>query len=207
MKPLVAAIALVLAIGLAAPPAEADAAAPCKVTNLTQDTKGRSLKRMVQRSRDGDKLILRGTCPGTVVIRTDITIQGKGKVPAISGQGKRRAVTIKAGATVVLKRLRVQRGVPGPSPVDYYRHGSGIRNSGTLTLRNVIVRKNAGDGIWSDTRHPARLTLIGSRVAGNSGRTTNGQAGHVLNRSPRPALQRQFNRRPALGPPCRGGAA
>ena len=165
MKVLIAALALAsMLVGGEAlvAPAATEAAAPCRVRNLTQDTRGSSLKRMVERTRNGDKLIMRGTCAGLVRIRTDIVIEGKGKAPAITGRGKTRVVWVKRGATVVLKRLRVQRGF---TPLG--KSGAGIRNAGRLTLRKVIVRKNhggrAGGGIWNK----GRLTIIDSIVRGN----------------------------------------
>ena len=80
------ALLLVGGEGLVAPP-PTEAAASCRVRNVTQGTKGSSLIRMVRRSRDGDKLICRGTCDGTVVIKTDIVITGKGRHPTITGRG------------------------------------------------------------------------------------------------------------------------
>ena len=52
---------------LATPSASAADHAPCRVRNISQETSGISLKRMVRNARDGDRLHVRGTCQGKIL--------------------------------------------------------------------------------------------------------------------------------------------
>ena len=158
--------------GLVAPPTT-EAATSCRVRNVSQGTQGRSLKRMVRRSRDGDRLIMRGTCAGQVVIGTDIVITGKGQRPTISGWGKRRVVAVKPGARVVLRNLRVQRGRTDKGTAG----GAGILNDGRLTIigsriSDNVARRRGGGGILNT--QSGRLVVIGSTISGNATRSHGG---------------------------------
>jgi len=67
--------------------------------------------------------------------------------PILDGDGAGRVVTIGVGRTVSIRGLIVRNGVvSGDGPAG---SGGGIRNSGTLTLRDVVVRgdrsTNGGD--------------------------------------------------------------
>jgi nitrous oxidase accessory protein NosD len=105
--------AAILAAGLAlltAVPVAQAATSPCRVRNLTQDTYGRSLIRMVERAKDGDRLRVRGTCRGEVIVRHDITIRGMGPSPTLTGRGETRVVRVKRGAEVTLRGLTIEHG-------------------------------------------------------------------------------------------------
>ena len=176
------ALLLVAGEGLTAPPTT-EAATSCRVRNVTQDTTGRSLKRMVRNSRDGDRLIMRGTCDGTVGIRANTVISGRGTRPTITGRGERRVVRVTRRATVVLRGLRVLRGrVRG----GYNGSGGGILNAGRLTLREVIVRGNRSVSVGGGIYNKGALTLIGSRIIGNiaswvNRRNTAARGGGIFN--------------------------
>jgi hypothetical protein len=167
-----AAVGLVLVMAV---PAAHGATPPCRVRNVTQDTAGRSLIRMVRRAADGDRLRVRGTCKGEVVIRRDITIEGVGDRPIITGEGAHRGVVIHCETKVTLDNLIIKRGraaFPG---------GAGIFNAGNLTVRGSKVRGNRSDELGGGISNlsPDRcsqpvLTLVDTVVWGNRSDTHGG---------------------------------
>ena len=158
-------LSLLLAAALtvaAPPPTSAAERTTCRVHNVTQDMSGRSLIRMVEKADDGDRLRVRGTCPGPVVIDADLVIQGVGDHATVAGPGpgrRGRVVRITGAADVVLRDLIVERGS--------HSEGGGIRNAGTLRLVSVIARLNSaanrGGGIFSS----GPLAMVDSVVRGN----------------------------------------
>jgi hypothetical protein len=152
-----------LLLVLTAPVAQG-ATPPCRVRNLAQDTFGRSLIRMTEKAEDGDRLRVRGTCPGTVVIHKDLTIVGVDNA-TLTGRGRTRVVRVKRGAIVTIRHVTIQRGA-----------GGGILNEGRLTLEDVLVRRNRGGGIHNHRR----MVITGSTIRYNSaGRVYSG--GGILN--------------------------
>jgi hypothetical protein len=133
--------AMGLAMLVSAPVAHG-ASAPCRVRNVTQDTSGRSLIRMVERAHDGDRLRVRGTCPGRVIIDVDIDIRGVGERPTVTGRSKGTVMEVKRGSSVTLRGLTIQRGDAGFAD----NFVGGILNEGWLTLIDAIVRRNGGEG-------------------------------------------------------------
>jgi hypothetical protein len=161
-------IVVITAAGLAGLVAPTTTAAPasCRVRNVTQDAAGSSLIRMVERAVDGDRLRVRGTCPGTIVIGSDIVIRGVGVMPTLTGMGERRVVRILAPARVTLRGLTVERGHIGLSRNDCSGKGAGIENRGDLTVVDTILRENVacnGGGISND----GALALVRAIVRGN----------------------------------------
>ena len=77
-----------------------------------------------------------------------------------------RVFLIMAGADVTLEEMTVRHGRPSVED----EHGGGIKNNGTLTVRNCVITANSargGGGI--DNRH-ATLTIIGSTISNNVAR-------------------------------------
>lgn len=110
-------------------------AAPCRVRNVTQDTSGRSLIGMVGAAEDGDRLRVRGSCPGEVVIDVDIVIRGVDGA-RLAGRRQGRVVLVRTGARVTLRSLIVEGG-------GFARGGgAGIKNRGDLTIVDTVVRDN-----------------------------------------------------------------
>jgi predicted outer membrane repeat protein len=140
---LVALLAVLVFASLASPVAQATD--PCRIRNLTQDSVGSSLKKMVRAARDGDRLWVRGTCVGDVVISKDLVIRGRGDRAVVTGLDRYRVFRIREGATVTLRDLLISHGV-GPYDVGPRGGGGGVHNAGTLTLADSIVsRARAGE--------------------------------------------------------------
>jgi hypothetical protein len=149
------------------PGATLAASSECRVRNVSQDTTGRSLIRMVEKAKDGDLMRVRGTCAGEVVIRDDVVIEGRGKHPILTGRGRTRVVFVRSGATVMLRGLTVQRG--RADAVGGSIWGGGIYNDGNLRLKDVVVRRNwsafSGGGIGNG--YEAELRIVHSRIRRN----------------------------------------
>jgi hypothetical protein len=141
-----------LMLMMMAPMATGATGAPCRVVNLEQGTHGRSLVRMVEQAKDGDRLHVRGTCRGHVNVDGDVLIRGKGEAPTLEGPGRwRTAVRVTRGASVTIRDLTIQ-------------HGRGIRNQGRLTLKDSIVRRSTYIGVLNE----GRMAIMGSVVRNNS---------------------------------------
>jgi hypothetical protein len=103
-----------------------------------------------------------------ITIQKDVTIRGRevrGTVVQAhmnSNQAADRVFLIERGASVVLEGMIIQHGKPA-SEED---KGGGIRNFGTLTLQNCIVRDNRANG-GGGIGNSGDLTLIDSSVLGN----------------------------------------
>jgi nitrous oxidase accessory protein NosD len=144
-----------------APGATLAAVASCRVRNVTQETRGRSLIHMVENADDGDRLRVRGTCRGPIVIESDIKIRGVGERPTLTGVWHSRVVKIRRGARVTLRGLSIVRGYSGNDA------GGGIVNRGRLTLEGTGLYRHisywAGGAILN-LRH---LVLVDSTVTRN----------------------------------------
>jgi hypothetical protein len=104
----------------------------------------------------------------SILVSKDVIIQGKGaKETTVQahprpGEGTERGFEIALGATVGIRGMTIQHGNPRTSPFT----GGGIRNVGTLTLEDTIIRDNygsAGGGIYNE----GTLTLINSTISHN----------------------------------------
>lgn len=108
LAPLLA-TAVVLALILAAVPggaATAGSLKDCKVANRTTHTTHKSLQRAVWRARPGDRLVVRGTCTGTTVIRKNLHIRGirvtRSRDGRIVDSGPARIRDRDASATIIV---------------------------------------------------------------------------------------------------------
>lgn len=106
-----------------------------------------------------------------VLVDKDVSIEGLGSQATIvqahahPEQANERVFFIAPGATVDIQNMTIRHGNPTSEP----ESGGGIRNEGTLTLKNVIVRDNsgsAGGGILND----GTITLINCTVRDNGSR-------------------------------------
>jgi hypothetical protein len=163
LKPVRRWLVAVMALGLlpmvAVPVAQAGTSAPCRVWNVTQDTTGRSLVRMVERAVAGDRLHVRGTCVGGVVVAVDLSLVGMGAGATLSGDGRDRVLHVRAGARVVLTGLTLERGAA--------RRGGGILNQGSLDLRRSrLLRNRAGP---NNDCHLLDPTCVNRRTYINAG--------------------------------------
>jgi hypothetical protein len=110
-----------------------------------------------------------------IVIDADVTLDGGGNL-TVDGNGAHRVFSVPDGVTAELIGLTVANGN------ETAEHGGGIRNEGTLTLRNTTVSGSSagrdtgcrtddpallcseGGGIWN----AGTLTLMDSTVSGNT---------------------------------------
>ncbi len=105
-----------------------------------------------------------GTYAERVTVGKSLTIMGSGAGrTTIDGSRGGTVVTVSTGAVVSIAEVAITGGLASPD-------GGGIKNSGTLTLTNVIVSDNAapdgnGGGIYSNL---GTLTITNSTVSGNA---------------------------------------
>ena len=184
------AVIAVCLLGSSAAPVLAVTASSCHVRNVTQETRGGVLRTMVRAADAGDRLWVRGTCVGNIVIGKDLVIKGRGDRAVVTGLDRYRAFRIRSGATVTLRHLTIERVV---GVYDGTRGGGGgIYNDGVVTLADSVVRRakagedpggaiaNHGvmtirDSVIRDSRadwgggigNLGTLTLVGSRVVAN----------------------------------------
>jgi hypothetical protein len=90
-----------------------------------------------------------------ITVGKDVTIQGQGadgtivQAHAEPESAEDRVFLVPAGATVTIKDMTIRHGNPISEP----ESGGGVRNEGTLTLENVVLRDNygsAGGAILND---------------------------------------------------------
>lgn len=113
-------------------------------------------------ANSGDILSITGACNGSLDIAKDITLAGSGAA-TLDGQGVAiRVVTVRAGATVTIRGLRIVGGNGFA--------GVGIHNLGTVTLTDSRVAGNVatlwGGGVYN--RFGATMRVANSVVSGNS---------------------------------------
>jgi peptidoglycan-N-acetylglucosamine deacetylase len=156
------------------PPSPPAPPTACRVTNAETGVTRRSISKAVDGASPGQRLRLQGTCKGDVTIRGDVRIagsrSGSSGPPTILGTGSRSVVRVRAGASLTLVGLTV-RGGHAPDG------GGGIRNRGTLVLRDTIIRGNRsegrGGGLLNGVGGAARL-LGSSSVRGNTAAVSGG---------------------------------
>jgi len=184
---LVAAIvALALVTTLGATSASAASPAACRVQNTDSGKTYKALQDAVDAASKGDRLTVMGTCIGKTTIDKKLVIEGIRKqdsgTPTLSGAGKVRVVIIQKDATVAMRDLVIRGGKVTHGQYDEDRKGgAGVRNQGTLTLSEVVVRGNSatpwgdGGGIYN----AGRLTLEGSTsITGNTAEWGGGMYNH-----------------------------
>src|SRR5262245_59163887 len=148
----------------------------------TNDAGAGSLRQTIISAAAGDTIVFAAGVTGTIALTTglldinkNLTIQGPGaNVLAVSGSNASKVFQIEPGVTVAISGLTVQNGTG--------LLGSGIANSGTLTLTDVAVINNgvvgtAGGGIYNNGS--ANLTMQQVLVANN--KSSNGGGGLHLN--------------------------
>lgn len=147
----------------------------CRVKNLDTGTIKRRLGAAVKAANAGDRLTVRGTCTGVVIIDRDLTITGirpaRAGTPTLDAADVGTVVTVNGGRTVTIASLTItggsETGPAGSGP------GGGIWNLGSLRLQAVTVRGNralSGGGIWNGgTLRIAGSSLIARNSAENEG--------------------------------------
>lgn len=165
-------------VGSLPAPVSAASHAACRVTNRSTAQTYPRLKPAVRHARHGDRLTVRGTCPGGTFINKDLTIIGlrtrRFGEPVLEGRGRTRVVIVKPGVVVKIWRLTIQAGRARRFP-----HGGGITNRGTLKLRDVIVRRNRAAGRGGGILNEGTLRIGGaSRIKDN---TADGPGGGIYN--------------------------
>jgi hypothetical protein len=118
---------------------------------------------MVRAAHAGDRLWLRGTCVGGVVIGKDLAITGRGDAAVVTGLDRFRVFRVREGATVTLRHLDVAHGV---GVYDGTRGGGGgIYNDGTVVLVDSVVRRCwAGEDIGGAITNLGTMTIRDSAV-------------------------------------------
>jgi hypothetical protein len=150
----IVAFAATVALGAALVACSATTAASptaCVVRNVETGVAKDSLQAAANAASSGDHLRVRGTCPGTTTIRKSLTIAGiqtaTSGTPTLGGYvggdaAPHWVVKVPSGISVTMRDLTIRGG----------SNASGIRNQGSLALRDVIVRDNgfmAGGGVWN----------------------------------------------------------
>jgi hypothetical protein len=134
------------------------ASAACLVTNVDTGQTFTALQPAVDAASPGHRLTVEGTCHGTTVIGKDLVINGletetSGR-PILDGDGLGSVVTILSVA-VTIEDLAIEGGAARG------HLGGGLTNAlGSVNLRDVIVRRNAGSGGGIHTT--GTLTLNGA---------------------------------------------
>jgi hypothetical protein len=159
-------LALAATLVVAAPAAAASPTA-CRVKNLDTGVTRASLQEAHDAAKKGHRLTVRGVCAGPTTIRKSLVISGirtksSGR-PILDGKLSGSVVTVNEGVKVTMKSLTLRYGLADS--------GGGIYNSGTLVLRDVVVRANTaafwgGGGVFND--YGGIITLNGSSsIRGN----------------------------------------
>ncbi len=144
-------------------PAAEAAVNTCRARNVTQGTPSNSnLQAAIDDAHPGDAIAVRGVCVGDLEIGKRLTLVGRATAdvsrPVLRGSGTTSVLLV--SAPVTLTNLRVAGGGGDM--------GGGISNSGTLTLKDSVVRQNTsrfgGGGIYNI----GNLVLSDSTVRGNA---------------------------------------
>ena len=91
-------------------------------------------------------------------ITSNITIEGRGKT--VGGAGTARVFTVAANGTLTLKNITVNSGLSTPS-----LPGGGVRNLGTTTIINSVIRSNNQSNVYSN----GQLVIRGSTIRSGFG--------------------------------------
>ena len=116
---------------------------------------------------------------GHLSISKNLTINGPGATQlAVSGNNASRIFVISSGFTAAVSGLTIRNAFTADGS-----QGTGIYNSGTLTLANSTISSNLngfgnGGGILNDVS--ATLTIMGCTISGNSANGT-GDGGGIIN--------------------------
>ncbi|WP_322821089.1 choice-of-anchor Q domain-containing protein [Chloroflexus sp.] len=94
-----------------------------------------------------------------------LTIDGGGNI-TISGDGSEQVLLINPGTNLTLQSLTITNG-------DSFGFGSGIQNSGTLTVTNSVLSNNAA-GYGAGIDNTGTLTITNSIFSNNAATTSSG---------------------------------
>ena len=138
----------------------------CKARNLTKGTPvDTNLQRVIKAASPGDTISVKYVCVGNFKIAKKLSLVGKATpgVPKAVLNGNGTGRTLWVSAQVRLTNLKITGGKS--------LNGGGIYNTGTLTLKDTMVRGNTGDsgGGIANRDAAGTVTLNGSSsVSGNS---------------------------------------
>jgi hypothetical protein len=170
---LVAALALTVFVGAGA----ADGPLRVCATGCSYTT----LAGALAAAQDGDKIFIdAGSFAGGVTITKSVSLKGDGPSATTIGLsgtfGAGSVVTIASGASVTISDVSISGG--------FAQLGAGVRNEGTLTLRDSAIRENNGFGFGSAgsiyNSVLGSLTLINTTVSDNI--VVDGVGGGIYNR-------------------------
>jgi hypothetical protein len=172
-------ISVILLVATFAPSASAGAASPCKVHNRDSDAVSTDLQVAINDANAGDMLRVKGTCVGNFLIGKDLKLRGAGGDAGIlDGNDAGRTVFVASGVTATLRRLTITGGL---TPSSSGGNGAGIRNDGTLTIRNSRISGNDGQGFaeGGGIENNSTLTVNSSTITGNTADKAGGIHGEV----------------------------
>ena len=104
-----------------------------------------------------------------IVIHKDVTIRGLGVGETIVQAGESpeeapdRVFLIERDTTAILESMTIQHG----NPAVQKENGGGIRNFGSLTIRNCVIRSNIANG-GGGISNSGDLTIVNSTLKGNT---------------------------------------
>src|SRR5262245_12730386 len=124
----------------------------CRARNLSAgDPSSSDLQSVIDAATPGATITVRNICVGPFVVGKDLTIVGRSAAaapkPILDGNAEDSVLTVDAAVTVANVAI-----MHGAKPVGTGDNGGGVSNTGTLTLRNVVVRANRaleGGGIYN----------------------------------------------------------
>ncbi|MFN8595649.1 MAG: choice-of-anchor D domain-containing protein [Anaerolineae bacterium] len=148
------------------------------IVQNADDSGSGSLRQALLDAMPGDTITFDGNYTiylmSTLLISKDVTIDGAGHAVALSGNLGVRVLYVEAGVTTNLRNLTIVDG----RAADY---GSGIYNSGTLTVANGTFSNDfaptGGGGIYN----AGTLYVLNSTFSGNGVFTPSGGGGAIAN--------------------------
>jgi uncharacterized repeat protein (TIGR01451 family)/CSLREA domain-containing protein len=133
-----------------------------------------TLREAIAAAQPGDRIEFSSGLSGSVelyagelVIEKDLTIDGGGRI-VVDGRKQSRILRTVEAVEVSVEGLQVTRGVEYPFAGPGVFPGGGIYNSGSLTLRNVVLSENEGErggAVYNNVG--ATLVLVDSWVHNN----------------------------------------
>jgi hypothetical protein len=159
------AVSGLIAQALIAAPGALATTSHCLVINNAIDTSYPTLQAAVNAASPGATLWVRGTCTGTTVIGTSLTLTGQHPsgftAPTLNGGGQGSVLTIDSGAAVTVNTLTITGGSAA--------HGGGIKNFGTVTLNDATISGNTVTDSGGGIHNFGTVTLNdGSSITGNT---------------------------------------
>ena len=135
----------------------------CHVSGAGNNDYG-SLQDAVNASSAGDSLKVKGTCVGSTVVDRSLVISGHGAEATLDGGMLGTVLRIQGGVTVKLTRLTITHGADTSTDGD----GGGVRNLGTLTVKDSVVTDNrSGNGAGAGIYNAGDLTVTDSTISHN----------------------------------------